>query len=136
MSNVLRTAALIFSAGAVGGLVCSLVIWFCGLMGITVGQEIVATPELSPAWLYPRVIWGGLWGGLFFIPFLSNAAFLRGCFYSLGPSLIQLQVVYPLKAGKDLLELNLGLSTLLLILAFNAVWGVTAALLLKEIEEG
>ena len=134
MTNILRTAALVFSAGAAGGLANSLVIWFSGLMGITVGLEIGTAPELTPAWLYPRVIWGGLWGTLFFIPFLPNAAFLRGCFYSLGPSLIQLQIIYPLSAGKDLLELNLGLSTLLLILFFNAVWGVTAALLLKEIE--
>ena len=136
MANILRTGALIFSAGAAGGLVCSLVVWFSALMGITVGLETGTIPELTPDWLYPRVIWGGLWGALFFIPFLSNAAFLRGCFYSLGPSLIQLQVVYPLQAGKDLLELNLGLSTLLLIFFFNATWGVTAALLLKEMEEG
>jgi hypothetical protein len=56
---------------------------------------------------------------------------IRGILYSLGPTLVMLFVVFPVKANKGMLGLALGNMTPVLVFFFNAVWGVTAALWLR-----
>jgi hypothetical protein len=121
-----RSLSLFFAAGAIGGLVNSLLVWVFGELGITQALGVSISPSLSPSWLYPRVVWGGLWGFLFTLP-LSMGWFGRGLVLSLGPSLIQLFVVFPIKANKGVLGLELGVLTPVLVLFFNAVWGVVAS---------
>jgi len=121
-----RSLSLFFAAGAIGGLVNSLVVWAFGELGITQALGVSISPPLSPAWLYPRIVWGGLWGLLFTLP-LSMGWLGRGLVLSLAPSLVQLFVVFPIKAGKGVLGLELGVLTPVLVLLFNAVWGVVAS---------
>ena len=47
--------------------------------------------------------------------------------FSLGPSLVQLFVVFPVKTEQGVLGLGLGALTPVFVLLFNAVWGLTAA---------
>ncbi len=54
-----------------------------------------------------------------------------GLILSLGPSLVQLFVVFPYKTGKGMMGLDLGTMTPLLVLVFNAFWGVAAAFWMK-----
>ena len=124
--NVARSLSLFFAAGALGGLANSLVVWLSGELGLFRALDVQVAPVLTPAWLYPRIVWGGLWGLLFVLP-LSLAWIPRGLVLSLGPSLIQLLVVFPVKADKGLLGLELGLLTPVLVLFFNAVWGLVAS---------
>ena len=131
MINLFRTVSLVFAAGCFGGLVNSLAVWFLGDVGINAALGVSIAPKLTPAWLYPRLIWGGLWGFLFLLPFLRRSWLLRGLIYSLGPSLVMLVIVFPLKAKKGMFGLELGNLTPFLVLFFNAVWGVTAALWLR-----
>jgi len=84
-------------------------------------------PSLTPQWLYGRIVWGGLWGILFLIPLLQQHHVIRGLVWSLGPTIIQLVIVFPAKANAGLLGLDLGVLTPLFVVFFNAVWGVTAA---------
>lgn len=121
-----RSLSLFFAAGALGGLANSLAVWLCGQLGISHALGVAIAPALTPAWLYPRIVWGGLWGLLFVLP-LSLGVVARGLVVSLGPSLVQLLVVFPLKAERGVLGLDLGLATPLLVLLFNAVWGVVAS---------
>lgn len=125
-------ACLDFAAGCAGGLTNSIAVWLCGVFGITKAASVAIAPSLTPAWLYPRVVWGGLWGFLFLLPYLRRSYFLRGLFYSLGPSIVQLFVVFPYKAHKGILGLQLGSLTPLFVLGFNAVWGLTAVYLIKK----
>ena len=121
-----RSLSLFFAAGALGGFVNSLVVWIFGELGVSQALGVSINPALSPSWLYPRIVWGGLWGLLFALP-LSSAWVTRGLLLSLGPSVIQLFVVFPMKANKGILGLELGALTPVLVLVFNAVWGVVAS---------
>ena len=121
-----RSLSLFFAAGAIGGFVNSLLVWLCGELGITQVLGVSISPSLSPSWLYPRIVWGGLWGLLFTLP-LSMDWFRRGLILSLGPSLFQLFVVFPIKGNKGVLGLELGALTPVFVLFFNAVWGVVAS---------
>jgi len=121
-----RSLSIFFAAGALGGLANGLVVWLFGELGVTEFLGVSISPSLSASWLYPRVVWGGLWGFLFTLP-LSSGWFARGLFLSLGPSLAQLFVVFPLKVDKGILGLELGLLTPILVLFFNAVWGIVAS---------
>jgi hypothetical protein len=62
MGNLARKITLVFGAGCLGGLVNSLAVWICGLFGITAALGVKIAPQLSATWLYPRIVWGGIWG--------------------------------------------------------------------------
>lgn len=131
MPNVFRTLSLVFAAGCVGAVANSLVVWLFGDLGINAALGVRIAPKLTPVWLYPRIIWGGLCGSLFLLPFLRRSVLTRGLLYSLGPSLVMLFFVFPMQAKKGMLGIALGNLTPVLVLFFNAVWGVTAALWLR-----
>ena len=109
----------------------SLAVWLFGDLGINAALGVKIAPKLTPVWLYPRIVWGGIWGALFLLPILRNSFITRGLLYSLGPSLVMLFIVFPMKAKKGMLGLDLGNLTPVLVLFFNAIWGVAAALWLR-----
>ena len=135
MEVFFRRASLIFSAGALGGLANSVALWVLGRYGITAMAGVQLAPKLTPMWLYPRVVWGGLWGALFLIPLLKRSPFKRGLLYSLGPTAVQLLIVFPHKALKGYLGLELGGLTPVFVVLLNAVWGITAAWWLSMLGE-
>ncbi len=136
MKNFSRDLTKVFSAGCVGGLANSLAVWLFGLIGITAALGVSIAPTLSAGWLYPRLIWGGIWGVVFLLPLLKGKSpLIRGLVLSLAPSLVMLFVVFPLKAGKGMMGLDLGTLTPLFVLIFNGAWGVAAAYWLEYIKE-
>jgi hypothetical protein len=92
-------------------------------------------PKLTLPWLYPRIVWGGLWGILFALPMLRNSVWKRGIVVSLGPTLFQLFVVFPYLAGKGIMGLELGNWTPAFVVVLNAVWGVVGALWITYVKE-
>lgn len=122
-----RELSLVFAAGVVGALANSLAAWLFGALGITGAFGVAIAPTLAKGWLYPRLVWGGIWGVLFLLPILRSRWFVRGPLMSLGPSAGALFVVLPLKAGAGIGGVELGLLTPVFVLLFNAVWGVAAA---------
>lgn len=122
-----------FSGGALGGLANSIAVWGLGAAGVSTALGAKLTPAFSWPWLYPRIVWGGLWGLLFAIPFLKNSWLARGLLYSLGPSLVQMLVVFPLKADKGMLGLDLGATVPLFVLFFNIIWGLVAAVWVVQV---
>ena len=130
MKALLRLLSLCFAAGAFGALVNSLVVWASGHSGLTAALGVSLAPALTLAWLYPRLVWGGLWGLLFALPMSFRSAAVHGLVVSLAPALAQLFVFFP-RAGKGTLGLELGMLTPLLVLLFDAVWGVAASAWLR-----
>jgi hypothetical protein len=110
-------------------------VWWLGQLGVTQALGVAIAPPLTPAWLYPRIVWGGLWGFLFALP-LSASWLRRGLLLSLAPSLVQLCVVFPLRSGQGLLGLELGALTPVFVLFFNALWGVVASWWLRGTQGG
>lgn len=120
-----------FAAGCLGALANSIAVWLFGEIGITSSLGVSISPSLTPQWLYPRVVWGGLWGILFVLPICKANLVLKGTILSLFPTLVQLFVVFPFKAHKGMAGLELGIYTPLFVLFFNWIWGVVAALTIK-----
>jgi hypothetical protein len=126
-----RELGSVFSAGCLGGLVNSLALWVCGQLGLTHALGVKMAPALTPEWLYPRVVWGGLWGFLFLLPFLRSSVVWGGILASLGPTLVQLFVVFPAKTPAGAMGLGLGALTPLFVVVFNLVWGLATAAWIK-----
>jgi hypothetical protein len=131
MRNLSKNISMVFAAGCLGGLVNSLAVWIFGDLGINAALGVKIAPALTPQWLYPRIVWGGIWGFLFLLPLMRSRILSRGIIFSLGPTLVQLFVVFPLKAGKGYMGLDLGTLTPLLVFIFNAIWGITTAIWLR-----
>ncbi len=131
MNNIPKKLALVFAAGCLGGLINSLAVWIFGEVGVTAAFGVKIAPKISPAWLYPRIVWGGIWGALFLLPLWRHRLLIRGLIYSLGPTIVQLFIVFPVKANKGTMGLDLGTLTPIFVIIFNAIWGVTAAIWLR-----
>jgi len=127
----MKRVLICFGAGCLGGLVNSLAVWAFWKYGITAALGVRLAPVMTPQWLYPRIVWGGIWGLLFIPPFLNSRPWAKGFFLSIVPTIVQLFIVFPLQLNKGYLGLELGTLTPLLVLFFNIVWGVVAALAIR-----
>lgn len=127
----MKKLMIFFAAGAIGAVINSLVVWQFGQQGISQSLGVAIAPSLSAHWLYPRIVWGGLWGLLFILPMLNSKLLLKGTLLSLFPTIVQLFVVFPMKAHKGIAGIDLGLYTPLLVLFFIWVWGISTALAIK-----
>jgi hypothetical protein len=127
----MKKLLIFFSAGCLGGLANSIALWLFGYFGITTSLGVSLAPALTPNWLYPRIVWGGLWGLLFILPMMQSKLFIKGAVLSLFPTAVQLFVVFPFKANKGIAGIDLGLLTPLFVVFFNWVWGFFSALTIK-----
>lgn len=121
-----RSLSLFFAAGVVGAFANSVAVWLFGELGVPRALGVALAPDWSAGWLYPRLVWGGLWGLLFALP-IQAALLPRGLLLSLAPTLFQLFVVFPAWAGQGVAGLELGMLTPVFVLLYNAIWGVTAS---------
>jgi len=126
----LRKLSLAFSAGCLGALANSLIVWLMGSHGITAALGISIAPALTKSWLYPRIVWGGIWGGILLLPLIKRSHILRGIVLSIAPTLVTLFIVFPSK-GKGMMGMELGTLTPLFPLFSNAIWGAVAGIWYK-----
>jgi hypothetical protein len=127
---MLKKTMICFSAGCIGALANSVVAWWLGDFGITAKLGVSMAPALTPAWLYPRIVWGGIWGLLFLLPMLSSKPVLKGSILSLFPTIVQLFVVFP-RAHRGFGGIELGVLTPLVVLFCNWIWGVVTAMAVR-----
>ncbi len=131
MSTALKRIGVVYSAGTFGALVNTWMIWYLGSMGVPQKFGVAIAPSWSLSFLYPRLVWGGLWGLLFLAPFWRSGfwagVFSRGIMFSILPTLFQLLYVFPFLQGKGTMGLALGKLTPLFVFFYNAVWGFFTA---------
>jgi len=127
----MKKLLVFFAAGCIGALANSLTVWFFGDIGIMSSMGVSISPSLSADWLYPRIVWGGLWGLLFVLPMLQSKPLLKGSVLSLFPTIVQLFVVFPYQTRYGIAGLELGLLTPVAVLFFNWAWGVVTALTIR-----
>ena len=120
------TLSLLFTAGAIGGLVNAFVVWFFGFKGISAVVGVQLVPKMTTAFLYPKIVWGGLWGLLFILAKEKESLFYMAAVISLAPTLMQLLYVFP-KQDVGLGGLKLGKFTPYLVFIFNLFWAYSAA---------
>lgn len=120
-----------FTGGALGALIDSFNIWALGQLGITGWLGIGLHPQFTAPWLYPRLVWGGLWAMLLLLPFFRQKTALRGILMSLVPTAMMFIMVFP-EMGLGLLGLKAGLLTPLLVLLLNFIYGMVASFWYKS----
>jgi hypothetical protein len=135
MKNLFRNISLSYAAGSLGGLANGLTVWIIGASGITAVLGVKLAPALTSAWVYQKLVWGGLWGLLFLLPLFKGSPVLRGAIYSLVPTFAQLFLVFPLMVGQGVMGLKLGGLTPFFVVFFNFVWGIVASLWLSTMED-
>ena len=119
--------SLTFTAGAIGGLANALVVWFFGLKGINQMMGVNIAPKMTTALIYPKIVWGGLWGLLFVFAMTPDKLFLKAALISLAPTVVQLLYVLPKDPIAGLYGLKLGTLTPAMVVFFNLVWAFSAA---------
>ncbi len=89
MQSLFDRMSVVFAAGCIGALVNSVLVWYLGHQGIPQQVGVHIAPVWSKHFLYPRIVWGGLWGFVFLLPVLRGgwliSVFTAGIFFSLGP---------------------------------------------------
>ena len=121
MRNLESRLSAAFTGGVVGAVVNSFAVQLAALV------RPDAAPASTPEWLYPRLVWGGIWGLLLVAPVLPGRPVVRGLVASFAPSLARLTVFAPPDQALDA-------TTVLSVLVFNAIWGVVASLWLERAE--
>lgn len=123
--SLLQRIALAYLAGTIGGLANSLMNWagFASGLAQLLGNPLV--PGFTAAWLYPRLVWGGLWGLLFLTPFMTARPVVRGLVLSALPSAAMLFFFLP-RQGQGILGLEMGYGTPFFVIACNLAWGLFA----------
>ena len=127
----MKNLLIFFAAGSLGGLATGLVTWVAGDSGITRMMGVSLAPALSTQFLYPKMVWGGIWGLLFVLPFMKSRLIAKGLLLSIFPTVVQLFFVFPKHLHKGLLGVDLGMLTPVFVVFFNMVWGFVTGLALK-----
>jgi len=135
MKYFTRSLSLSFAAGCFGALLYCLAIWSSVCSELTSHFKINIHPHFTVDWLYTRIVWGGLGGFLFALPYMRNSYFFRGLAYSFIPSFIQLFILLPFVEHKGFLGMKLGDFAPIFIICTNALWGLSAAICLRFTEK-
>ena len=120
-----RQATLAFAAGALGGLVLFVFFWVISTIGIPQAIGSNFTANVTKAYLYDLITWGGIWGFIFLVPW-KQSWWARGLVFSVAPSLAAFVIFFP-RTPAGLFRLGLGALTPLLVLVLNGVWGLATA---------
>jgi hypothetical protein len=128
---IMKNLMICFSAGCIGGLANSLVVWQFGENGVAQWLGVSIAPALTPSWLYPRIVWAGIWGLVFILPFLKSRYMLKGSLLSLFPTAVQLFYIFPYVSGKGVAGMDLGMWTPGLVVVYNWVWGIVTAVSIR-----
>lgn len=119
--------AVCFCAGLLGALLSGLLLCLAARLGVFALAGVQIIPQFKVAWFYPRLVWGGLWGMVYFIavgPASSRRHWIRrGLWISLLPTAFELLVVFPYLSGHGLFGRQLGRYAPLAVLLANLVWG-------------
>ena len=128
----MKKLLICFAAGCLGGLANAIAVWAFGEYGITKQFHVAIAPALSTGLLYPKIVWGGIWGLLFAFPWLNAKPIVKGAFLSIFPTLVQLLVVFPIQAKKGYFGLALGAFTPIFVVFYNLIWGLVTSLTIES----
>ncbi len=127
----MKSSLVVYGAGTLGALAMCVVMWFFASHGITRDLGVAIGGSIAPQWMYPRLVWGGLWGLLFLLPILSSSIFARSLVIALIPTLVTLFIIYPFYEHKGVAGLSLGLLTPFLVFFYFWVWSLVSILVLR-----
>lgn len=130
----MKNSLVVYGAGTLGALAMCVAMWFCASHGITHSLGVAIGGSIAPQWMYPRLVWGGLWGLLFLLPILTSSIFARSLVIALIPTLVQLFIIYPFYEHKGVAGLSLGMLTPFVVFLFYWIWSLTSVLVLRLVK--
>lgn len=127
----MKSTLVSLAAGALGAAIMCIAMWLATHYGLTKALNVAISGSISPTWMYPRIVWGGLWGLLFLLPLFASSLLARTFVLALIPTLVQLFIIYPYYQGKGVAGLQLGMLTPFVVFFFFWIWSLATALILK-----
>lgn len=128
MNRSLQLMSVCFCAGLLGALCSSTVAWLSGGWGLPGLLGVQLAPAFTKQWLYPHLVWGGIWGLLYFLTVGARSSrrhwIRKALWVSLLPSAFQLFVVFPYWTPYGILGSGLGEFTAVFIIVYNLFWGL------------
>lgn len=118
--HLARRLTLAFSCGAFGVLFLAAALLIISKSGLGPSIGMPATPPKMPEFLYGRMVWGGIWGFLLVLPFLTPRWVIRGIIFGL---LASAASIFYFNPGFQKAQVGF----IILILVVNMIWGVAAA---------
>ena len=106
--------------GAVANFTFGLILSTTGLLNLL---GVYLPPQQMPAALYQRLVWGGIWGILLYLPLWKGDLRIKGLLIGVLPSLVAGLLVFPSRGG-GLFGHHFGAAFPALIFIFNWVWGI------------
>jgi hypothetical protein len=127
----MKNLLVVFAAGCLGALVQIIAMNLATRYGLIHSLHVQLSGSYSPSWVYPRIVWGGLWGLVFLLPILASSTFMRSFVLCLIPTAVQLFLIYPFYEGKGVAGLSLGMLTPFVVLFFYWIWALTTSITLR-----
>ena len=132
MNRTLALMCVCFCAGLLGGLCSATTSWLSGNWGLPDLLGVRFAPTFTKTWLYPHLVWGGLWGLVYFISVGARSSrrhwVRKALWISLLPSAFHLFVAAPYWTDQGLLCMNLGDFAAIFIILYNFVWGLATGI--------
>jgi hypothetical protein len=127
----MKNLLVVFAAGCLGALAHIFALHLATRYGLIHALNVQISGSLALSWMYPRIVWGGLWGFIFLLPVLSSSTLMRSFVLCLIPAGVQLFVFYPFYEGKGVAGLSLGMLTPLVVVFFYWVWALATSMTLS-----
>jgi len=126
--DILRRGSLAFASGCFGVILFYLVFRAGIASGMIKPPEAALKLLTSKLFLYRSVVWGGIWGFAFMIPFLKGKWWLRGPIVGAAATLV---AIFVFRGGQADLTFVIGAVILNVI-----CWGMTAAYWYDKVVKG
>jgi len=134
LHSIVKYLSLVFAAGSLGALANTIALFAAGYFGLLDALAVSIDYSLPIEAVYGRIVWGGIWGLLFLVPFAVKSYMVRGLVLSLGPTFFQLFYFFP-RSGADIMGIYLGALAPVVVLFLNFIWGIAAGLWLYASED-
>lgn len=127
----MKNALVVFAAGCLGALVQIVAMNLAVHYGFTHHLGVQFGASFSPQWMYPQIVWGGLWGFVFLLPIFAGSIVVRSFLLCLIPALVQLFIIFPFYEGKGFAGISRGILMPCVVLFFWWVWALATSITLK-----
>ena len=130
----MKSSLFVFGVGNLGTLLALMLLFLLQILGLNHFINMPNLPLLSGIWLYPKLVWGGLFALAFLLPFMNNQVLFKGVIVALLITLVGLVIPLPFSIFNGARGLSIGLNTFALLFAFNLVWALITSLMIKLIK--
>ena len=133
-SSVPREISMTFAVGIFGSLISAGAAWLSGRANLFGLLHCSLSGDYTKWRFYQHLVWGGIFGLVFLLPFFAASVFKRGLLFGLLAAAFTLFVVFPFWMHKGWLGVDFGHTAFLFVILLSLIWGLATALWLHMIQ--